>query len=198
MTRRIALILALAAFAQDARGDVAPFPRINNGEVRLLVENLDEFGDFDFYVRYRPLSGPGHPEQLTKIQAQTAVKLVAIRDYRFKAFLVAVPKGEVITIPKNEVAQPPLKPPPIPGTIQSEALFSDTGGPLASGHFHCEITYRIHLADGELQAECIDASRPGLQLGLMVFGGFAVALVLLLVGGVFLALKIRSRRSPAS
>lgn len=197
MTRCIALILALAAFAQDARGDAAPFPRVGNGEVRLFFENLNQFGDFDFYVRHRPQFGPhARTTRLTKLQNGAAFKLDQFRHRPSDVFLVAVPKGQSIVLPENDVNQNELQQQPLPGTIQTDTLNGDpSGGPLPAAYFYHELTYRIRLVDGVLHAECIDASRPGLQLGLMVFGGFASAVVLLLVGGVFMALKIRSRRN---
>src|SRR5262245_20481993 len=99
MAYRYSLLLAattMLILPNASRADVLPFFPRDTTVVRLQFKNLDQYPDFDFYVKYG--AGPDHQRfNVAKVSPNSSAQLFSWgRTTLGTASLVAVPRGEAI------------------------------------------------------------------------------------------------------
>ncbi len=195
MPRPIVLIAMALALAAEARADL-PSPVRRDLDIRLCFENLDEYPEYDFFLRYtltrgNPAGGPG---RFTRVESGSLTRLERTGGRSTDVHLVAVRRSQPIQIPEELQNKRGITlGEKLPGTLQSTALQGDAAGNRLTGGFdNCEITYRVRMKGESLRAEFIESKNPGSNLALAIVG-ITVSALVLFVGFVF----TRERKKPS-
>lgn len=201
MARWLAPLLAIVVIpwwsASIAHADLATFWPQPNIDIRVLIENLDEYPDFDFYLKYG--IGRGNPSasaRSTKIESRVLTKLEGSGTRFTGAFLAAVPHGT----PKPERSTDSnaqrgragddwLGGAPV-GGLQSRLLISHNDN-------NCELTFRVKIEDGVLRAELLESKNPGQRMLLMIGGGVLSAVAVFVGMILFRERRLRLPTPPA-
>lgn len=144
---RAVVMLALLLWASVVRADVAPsFVKEmgDSGSVTLRFDNLADYPDYDFYLKYgagngNPYAGP----HLVPVHAGEAVRAFDGSRRRTEIYLLAVPRGQqqpAVSPSHDWITQVP------PGCLQSARLDGTYAG---SGYL---VPYDVRIGDGALEA----------------------------------------------
>src|SRR6266702_565143 len=87
-------VLTLLLAATLARADVGLFPQRNVNPL-LRFENLDDYPDYNFYLKYGHARGnPGASFYLAKVSGANQVRLEGEGERFTSVYLIAVPKAD--------------------------------------------------------------------------------------------------------
>jgi hypothetical protein len=134
------LLVLLLLPAAPARADMG-FSFLSNTNPQFRFENLSDYPDHDFYLKYGHSSGnPFSAKFVTPVTAGTPTQVKGEGKRLTPVVLIAVPHGGPVPSTQMEsdwvvTAEP--------GTLQSEPLKWDVGGTAL---------YRVRIEDGRLQA----------------------------------------------
>ncbi len=180
-------LIALLALPASAWPD-AGFPQPNL-DIKFRFENLDQYPDHDFYLKYG--LGRGNPQaslRWTKLASGTLTKLEGTGNRVTSIFLVALPRGTPPPpTPKEDRNDWFSKAPP--GGLQSAPLLANNGD---------EVTYRAILDAETLRAEFVDSANPW-QRTLMLIGGGCLTVFVLFVFALVLLVRwlfVRAKKAP--
>src|SRR5205823_198420 len=114
---------ALFTFAGQAGADAGlPAPQVDH---TFLFKNLDQYPTHDFYLKYERRFG-GNRTNLDKVKPGEPIHLGGRRSGLGEIFLIAVPRGQEIVMPKDN-KDGWLRTAPV-GGLQSSALKGDGAG----------------------------------------------------------------------
>ena len=171
------LVFAFAHGNNDANSpkcthaEALPFYSHNKVLVLLHFKNLDQYPDYDFYVKYGP-----EPSTLERVGPGSSAQLFRWGTTLGTACLVAVPRGKVIQEPSQFKAGPNWVQDKLSGTLQS-TQFKVEDTVLTEHHNECEVSYRIRISGEDLLVEFVELRRPQKKLSrLVVPVGIALAL----------------------
>src|SRR5215472_4437469 len=91
------MVLALLGGATGVQADMAPgpFDWSRDYDPQLRFENLADYPDFDFYLKYgRSRGNPGRDPHLTRVTSAVTVRLEGSGRRITSIFLIAVPCGQ--------------------------------------------------------------------------------------------------------
>jgi hypothetical protein len=170
-----------------------PGPNIN---VHVRFENLDDYPDFDFYLKYGLSNGNVYRKHtLTKLASGVATRLEGEGHYLTRVYLVAVPRGKAPpAIPDLNEDDSGWHERTAPGTIQSPPLAVSAED---SGYI---CPYRATLEGKVLGATALPLEDPPEVRARTRLGFICVGLALSAVVAVWLGLRLarRLRRRTSS
>jgi hypothetical protein len=162
-------LIALLSLPAAARPD-AGLPRFNL-DIKIRFENLDEYPDHDFYLKYGlSRRNPTDGLRWTKLDSGALTQLEGPGDQKTAVFLVALPRGTPPPPVPKENRQDWLAKAP-PGGLQSAALQGVGNG--------SEITYRAHIDGDTLSAEFVDSVNPFWRTVMLICGSCCLTVFIL-------------------
>lgn len=189
-------VLLLAAMTMltlpsASHADALPFSH-DKVQVLLHFENLDQYPDYDFYVKYG--AGPNHERlELERVGPNSFAQLFSWgRTTLGPAFLVAVPRGEPIQHPLRPKEKPNWLQDKLSGTLQSTQLKVEDSV-LSEQHDECEVIFRVQISGEDLIVECVQLRRPQKLTRIVVPVGITLA-----SAGTVILLVWRKRRRTNS
>jgi hypothetical protein len=180
-------LIALLALPGSARPD-AGFPQ-SNLDIKFRFENLDQFPEHDFYLKYGLSRGnPMAGLRWTKLESGTLTKLEGTGTRVTSVFLVALPRGTPPPPPPKGDRDAWLHKAPA-GGLQSEPLLANND---------LEVTYRAHIDGETLHAEFVHSANPWQRTLMLIGGSCLTAVVLFIVALVLLVrwLLVRAKKAP--
>ena len=168
--------------------DVASILPRTNIDIRVRFENLDEYPNFDFYLKYEL----GYAMYLTKVESNKMIRLEGVGTRVSDVYLMAIPRGQVADPHKHR--EYPDKDNWL-RTPQKGALQSPGFPEVFNGH---EIDYRVQIEDNQLYVIWVKSRTPWFpheatdQLALLCVG-FSLSAFFIAAGFV-----IRRRRKRAA
>jgi hypothetical protein len=175
------LLVLLLLPAAPARADVG-FSFLRNTNPQFRFENLSDYPDHDFYLKYGHSSGnPQSAKFVTPVAAGTPIRLEGEGIRLTTVVLIAVRQGAPAPSTKMESdwlvhAEP--------GTLQSEPLNWDVGGTAV---------YRVAIENGRLQAISRGTEWVSRSTWVGVIVGAALCVTITLAGLFFIRRRLAAR-----
>jgi hypothetical protein len=175
----------------------SPYEGLN---MRVRVEGIEEFPQFDFYLKYREFAQDGaEAMRLSLLRPGEPALLEAKRVEQM--VLLAVPRGQGVQIPEAKAdGDAWLKNVPA-GGLQSDVLKTPEDAEFPGKRFDSRrhgtvIVYRVQIDNGKLIATCVEwKSRYETLRESCIVTCFVISAVLsALVVGILIVLKVRLRR----
>jgi hypothetical protein len=188
----IAAIAIAAIAAESARADMGYIPPVN---IHLRFDNLDDYPDYDFYLKYGIAQGnPYAGLRLMKLTAaSTLTKLEGEGRRLTLVYLMAVPRGRAVAPPpplSQDVSWLNAAP---EGAIQSELRWKDDY--QLDNHNGCSAFYRISLDGKQLTATWVGGEEPPATSPWRwaAFAGIALSVIIAVIGLVWIKRRRRIR-----
>jgi hypothetical protein len=190
--------LVLLGPAAGVRGDAAPglFERSRDFDPQLRFENLADYPDFDFYLKYgRARGNPRSSTHLTPVTSGVTIRLEGKGRYFTEVFLIAVPHGQKPPALRKDREGLTEE---VPGVLQSHALtgvvYNSSPTDESDGYV---LRYSVSIKDGNLEVtslprelifwEWVRGRLPYLLVGLALF--LTVAWI-----GIWVLRRLRRRK----
>jgi hypothetical protein len=174
------------ALTASARADVGFAPRFDL-DLHVCFENLDDYPEYDFYLKYGLSRGRPLPH-LLPMRSGVMTKLEGQGDRFTGAFLLAMPRGTPAPVPADEKDWLHTVP---PGAIQSGLLRE-----VSEGIGSIETTYRVRIDGNRLVVEHVGSRSLGSRI-CWVGGGICLGVTALAIGLAAILIWLRRSRAHA-
>jgi hypothetical protein len=167
-------------------------------DIRVRIENLGDYPNYDFYLKYG--ISPGNPYvglHLTKVEANTLIQLEGKGRRITEVYLLAVPRGQAAVPPQASPNDDKWLRDPQAGALQSESMYGNRSRRIGGDFNGHELDYRVRIEGNRLDVTWVKSKTPWLpqdaegQMGLLCFG-LTLSALLIAVG-----LFVRRRRKRA-
>jgi hypothetical protein len=162
-------------------------------DLTLTFQNLADYPDYDFYLKYGRSNGnPRSKFFLTKVEPNSPTRLAGEGRHRTDIYLLAMPRGQRISVPENgqadwlsAVPSNGLQSTPLKGSPAGDALGNDSAA-----------TYQVKINASQLEVKCTEAKSTASHEGAWILAvlGVICAAVPIAAGVVVVLLIVRSKR----
>ena len=153
ITCGVGLVLAMA-------NDANAYKPATNIDLRIRFENLQDFPEHTFFLKFRRGSSYERNESLQLIELKPGSATAIVASHIGDVFLLALPRGQKIEVPEA-VSDEWIRFVP-PGALQTAALTTVPKGRKLPGHpgdhrrRNSEIVYRVRIDAAAIEATCVD------------------------------------------